>query len=100
MDVSESEAENSTRGWAFGPFRLLLMRKLLLDGDTPVRLGGRAFDILTVLAERAGHVISKEELMARVWPGISVDDANLRVHMAAIRRLLGHGQRSARYIIN
>ena len=98
--MSGSEAEGNTRGWAFGPFRLLPMRKLLLDGDTPVRLGGRAFDILTVLAERAGHVISKEELMARVWPGISVDDANLRVHMAAIRRLLGHGQRSVRYIIN
>jgi predicted ATPase/DNA-binding winged helix-turn-helix (wHTH) protein len=100
MGVSESEAEGSTRGWAFGPFRLLPMRKLLLDGDTPVRLGGRAFDILTVLVERAGQVITKEELMARVWPEISVDDTNLRVHVAALRKLLGHGQQSARYIIN
>jgi DNA-binding winged helix-turn-helix (wHTH) protein len=50
---------------AFGPFRLLSAQRLLLEGDQPVRLGGRAFDILTTLVERAGKVVGKEELIAR-----------------------------------
>ena len=53
---------------SFGPFRLLPARRLLLEGDKPVRLGGRAFDILTGLVERAGEVVGKEELIARAWP--------------------------------
>jgi len=53
---------------SFGPFRLLAAERLLLEGDAPVRLGGRAFDILAALVERAGEVVGKEELIARVWP--------------------------------
>jgi DNA-binding winged helix-turn-helix (wHTH) protein len=49
---------------SFGPFRLLPARRLLVEGDTPVRLGSRAFDILAALVERAGEVVSKEELLA------------------------------------
>ena len=51
-----------------GPFRLLAAQRLLLEGDKPVRLGSRAFDILTALVERAGEVVGKEELIARAWP--------------------------------
>ena len=53
---------------SFGPFRLLAAQRLLLEGDKPVRLGSRAFDILTALVERAGEVIGKEALIARAWP--------------------------------
>ena len=53
---------------SFGPFRLLAAQRLLLEGDKPVRLGSRAFDILTALVERAGEVVGKEELIARAWP--------------------------------
>ena len=51
---------------AFGPFRLLPARQLLLDGDEPVHLGSRACEILTALVERAGQLLSNQELMRRV----------------------------------
>src|SRR5689334_24709878 len=58
---------------SFGPFRLLAEQRLLLEGDTPVRLGSRAFDILAALVERAGEVVGKEELIARTWPQTFVE---------------------------
>jgi DNA-binding winged helix-turn-helix (wHTH) protein len=48
---------------AFGPFELYRGKKVLLEGGKPVRLGSRAFDILTALVERAGEVVGKNELM-------------------------------------
>jgi predicted ATPase/DNA-binding winged helix-turn-helix (wHTH) protein len=57
-------------------------------------------DILTILVERAGQTVTKQDLLALAWPGISVDDANLRVHVAALRKVLGDGHAGARYIIN
>jgi DNA-binding winged helix-turn-helix (wHTH) protein len=63
----------------FGPFRLLAGERLLLEGDKPVRLGSRAFDILAALVERAGQVVGKEELIARVWPKAFVEESNLKI---------------------
>jgi DNA-binding winged helix-turn-helix (wHTH) protein len=63
-----------------------------------VRLGGRAFDILTALVERAGELVSKEELIAQVWPSTFVDEANLKIQISALRRALGDGQGDNRYI--
>jgi len=63
-----------------------------------VRLGGRAFDILTALVERAGEVVGKDELIARVWPATFVDEANLKIQVSALRRALGDGQGDNRYI--
>ena len=60
---------------SFGPYRLLAGQRLLLEGDKLVRLGGRAFDILTALVERAGEVVSKEELITRAWPKTFVEDS-------------------------
>jgi DNA-binding winged helix-turn-helix (wHTH) protein len=84
----------------FGPFRLLPLQRLLLKGDEQVRLGSRAFDILVALTERPGHLISKNELMARVWPGIFVVPANLTVHVTALRRALGDGVDGNRFVVN
>ena len=84
----------------FGPFRLLPLQRLLLKGDEQVRLGSRAFDILVALTERPGQLISKNELMARVWPGIFVVPANLTVHITALRRALGDGVDGNRFIVN
>ena len=56
------------RAISFGSFRLLPAQRLLLEGDQPVRLGSRAFDILAALVERAGGVVGKEQLIARAWP--------------------------------
>src|SRR5262249_15478679 len=57
---------------SFGPFRLLPTQFLLLEGDQPVPLGSRALEILMVLLERPGELISKQDLMARVWPNVFV----------------------------
>ena len=57
--------------FSFGPFRLFPARQLLLEDDKPVRLGSRALDILTALVERAGKLVGKDELIARVWPTLS-----------------------------
>src|SRR6266568_367717 len=84
---------------SFEPFRLLPAQRLLLEGDTPVRLGSRAFDILAVLVERAGEVVSKEELIARAWPKTFVEDANLKIQVSALRRALGDGQGGHRYVV-
>jgi DNA-binding winged helix-turn-helix (wHTH) protein len=85
---------------SFGPFRLLPAQFLLLEGDKPVSLGSRALEILTVLLERAGELVSKQELMARVWPNVFVEPANLTVHMSALRRTLRDGRDGNRFIIN
>src|SRR5437899_4146307 len=83
---------------AFGPFRLLAAERLLLEGDQPVRLGSRAFDILATLLERPGEVIGKDELISRTWPKTFVEDVNLKIQVSALRRALGDGQGGRRYI--
>src|SRR4051794_34696950 len=84
---------------SFGPFRLLAARRLLLEGDKPVRLGSRGFDILAALVERAGEVVGKEELIARAWPGTFVDESNLKIQVGALRRILGDGRGGHRYLV-
>ena len=85
---------------SFGPFRLLRTQFLLLEGDKPLPVGSRALEILIVLLERRGELVSKQELMARVWPNIFVEPANLTVHMSALRRALRDGQNGHRFNIN
>jgi DNA-binding winged helix-turn-helix (wHTH) protein len=85
---------------AFGPFRLFPTQRLLTEADKPVQLGSRAFDILLALLERPGDLVSKEELMARVWPNTFVAPVNLAVHISALRRALGDGRRGNRYVVN
>src|SRR6201982_3916908 len=83
---------------SFGPYRLLAAQRLLLEGDRPVRLGNRAFDILAALVERAGEIVARHELVARVWPKRFVDEANLKIQVSALRRALGDGQDGRRFI--
>src|SRR6266436_2342909 len=87
------------RAISFGPFLLLAKERLLLEGDRPLRLGGRAFDILVFLIERAGEVVGKEQLIARAWPRTFVEEANLKIQVSALRRALGDGQGGNRYVI-
>lgn len=73
----------------FGPFRLDgRKRSLSRDGNT-VSIGGRAFDILSVLAEAAGETVGKAALLDQVWPGVIVEENNLQVHISALRKALG-----------
>ena len=85
---------------SFGPFRLFAAERLLTRGDEPVLLGGRALDILIALVERPGEVLSRRELIVRVWSDITVEEAKLRVHVAALRKALGDGHGGARYVVN
>jgi DNA-binding winged helix-turn-helix (wHTH) protein len=85
---------------SFGPFRLRPTQFLLLDGDEQVPIGSRALEVLTVLLERPGELVSKRELMARVWPDTFVDPSNLATHISALRRTLRDGRDGNRFIIN
>ena len=85
---------------SFGPFRLLPAQFLLLEGDKPVTLGSRALEILIALLERRGELVSKQDLMSRVWPNLFVEPANLTVHMSALRRALRDGRDGHRFIVN
>ena len=84
----------------FGSFRLLPSQHLLLEGEKPIALGSRAMDILLALVERPGELVTKEELMARVWPNVFVDPANIAVHISALRRALQDRCNGNRFIIN
>lgn len=79
----------SSQEFRFGPFRLLPERALLLRDGAPVRLGSRATEILVHLVRRAGQLVSKQAIMEAVWPDTTVVEANLSVHMSALRRALG-----------
>jgi DNA-binding winged helix-turn-helix (wHTH) protein len=83
---------------SFGPFHVLPNQRLLLEGDRPLRLGSQALDILVALVERAGELVSKGELMARVWPDTFVDESNIKVQVAALRRALRDGEKGSGYI--
>src|SRR6516164_9018720 len=60
--------------------------------NEPVAIGSRALDILGVLIERAGEVVSKDEIVTAVWPDTVVEDSNLTVQISALRRVLDRGQ--------
>jgi len=71
-----------------GRFTLRPHRQLL-DGDVPVAIGRKALDLLSVLAKADGALVTKDELMAAVWPNVIVDDNAIQVHIAALRKALG-----------
>jgi hypothetical protein len=73
----------------FGRFRVLLRHRQLLADQVPIELGTRAFDLLLVLLKSDGSLVTKEELLNRVWLGIVVSEANLKVQVSALRKALG-----------
>ncbi len=85
-------------GLSFGPFHLVVSERLLTREGAPLVLGSRALDILIVLISRPNEVISKKDLMSRVWPDVIVEEGSLRFHVASLRRALGDGKDGARYI--
>jgi predicted ATPase/DNA-binding winged helix-turn-helix (wHTH) protein len=97
--VNPGTSPTDGRAISFGPFRLLSAQRLLLEGDKPVRLGSRAFDILAALVERAGEVVGKEELISRAWPQTFVEESNLKIQVSALRRAIGDGQGGHRYVV-
>ena len=83
---------------SFGPFRLYRRQRLLKRDGEPVRLGGRAFDVLVALIDNAGEVVGHKELFARVWPGLFVEDASLRIQVAALRKVFDSAEGGSRYL--
>jgi DNA-binding winged helix-turn-helix (wHTH) protein len=73
----------------FGRFRMLLRQRRLIADGVPVELGTRALDLLLALLEADGSLVTKDQLMRRVWPGIVVAEENLKVQIFALRRALG-----------
>ena len=92
-------ATQTDRTISFGPFCLRPATHLLLEGDTPVEIGARALDLLIVLVDRAGELGTKDDLFARVWPGLIVEEGNLRTQMGLLRKALRDGQGDTRYLM-
>lgn len=85
--------------FSFGPFRLFPRQHLLLQNGTPVSLGSRAFDVLVALVERAGNLLDKDALIARVWSGVTVEESNLRAQITALRHVLAEGGTGESYVV-
>jgi predicted ATPase/DNA-binding winged helix-turn-helix (wHTH) protein len=85
-------------GLSFGPFNLLANERLLTKEGVPVELGARALDILIVLTSTPNEIVSKKNLMSRVWPDVIVEEGSLRFHMNGLRKALGDRRGDARYI--
>jgi DNA-binding winged helix-turn-helix (wHTH) protein len=82
-------ASEAAGGIAFGRFRLLPHRRELLADGRPVKLGGRGFDVLMTLIEARGAVVSKDALMARVWPDRIFEENNLQSQISTLRAAFG-----------
>jgi predicted ATPase/DNA-binding winged helix-turn-helix (wHTH) protein len=83
---------------SFGPFSLIASERLLMKEGAPVDVGARTLDTLIALMSRPNEVVSKRDLIARVWPDVTVDEGSLRFHIAGLRKVLGDGKDGARYI--
>ncbi|WP_143198686.1 transcriptional regulator, partial [Bradyrhizobium sp. AS23.2] len=94
------DANDQDSAISFGPFRLFAKSRLLEKDGAPLHLGGRALDILIFLAERAGEVVDKRELIKRVWVNVTVDEGSLRFHITTLRKALGDNGEGSRYVVN
>jgi predicted ATPase/DNA-binding winged helix-turn-helix (wHTH) protein len=83
---------------SFGPFSLIASERLLTKAGAPMELSARALDILIALLSRPHEVVSKNDLLAQVWPDVTVEEGSLRFHIANLRKALGDGRDGARYI--
>ena len=73
----------------FGAFTLQRHERRLLRDGQPLLVGARAFDVLCVLVDHAGELVTKKQLFDIVWPGLVVEENNLQVHVSSLRRMLG-----------
>jgi len=85
--------------YAFGPFRLDANAEILFRGSDPLPVGKRAVAVLRVLVERAGAPVSKDALIDAAWSGLAVEESNLTVQIAALRRALGAVPGGADWIV-
>lgn len=86
--------------FSFGSFELLPRQRRLLNAGKPVALGDRALDLLIILAASGGNLVTKQELLERLWPDSIVDETALRVHVCALRKVLRNGVTGDGLIVN
>ena len=98
--MTHETAPSQGGGFSFGDFELVPQRRLLARYGKPVKIGSRALDLLVVLVENAGNVITKDDLISRVWGDVIVEDTNLRVHISVLRRVLGDDGFESRFIVH
>ena len=82
----------------FDGLRVDVRRRRLLRGGTPVPVTPKVFSLLLLLVQNAGRTLSKERIIAAVWPRTSASDANLTVNVATLRRALGEAPRDRKFI--
>jgi len=75
--------------YRFGRFELQPDERRLLATGTPVRVGRHAFELLIALVERSGHLVTKDQLLERIWPRLVVEENTLQAHVSALRKVLG-----------
>ena len=85
---------------SFDAFQLFPSQRLLIHNGAPISLGSRALDLLIALVKDAGSVLDKRDLMNLVWPNVTVEEANLRVHLTSLRKALRDGVDGKRFIAN
>jgi Tol biopolymer transport system component/DNA-binding winged helix-turn-helix (wHTH) protein len=87
------------RFYEFGPFLIDAAKRLLLREGEALQLTPKAFDTLLALVERAGQLVTKDELMSRLWPDTFVEEGSLTRNISALRKALGENPREHRYIV-
>jgi DNA-binding winged helix-turn-helix (wHTH) protein/TolB-like protein len=92
-------SRQTERVYEFGPFRLDCVKRTLLRDAQPVALTSKVFETLLVLVEHRAEVVSKEQLMAALWPDVSVEENNLTQHISMLRKALGERAGEHRYIV-
>src|SRR6202045_1925166 len=92
MDALSSTESSVFEGFRLGPRAGVVFRRKERGVFAPMAIGSRALDILGVLVERPGDLVSRAEIIEAVWPGTAVEDSNLNVQVAALRRILDDGR--------
>ncbi len=83
------ETEAGTTIIQFGHCQLFTNRRELFVDGVPAPLGSRAFDVLQMLVDAGGDLVTKDEILSRIWPGIVVEENTLQVQITRVRRALG-----------
>ena len=92
--------DNATKHfYEFGPYRIDPDKCLLLRGEEQVAMTSKAFETLLSLMQNSKQVVSKDELMKRLWPDTFVEEANLTQHVSMVRKALGESAQQHRYIV-
>ena len=91
-------ANSPARVYQFDSFLLDQTERILLCGRMPVSLPPKVFDVLCVLVESAGHLVTKVTLLEKVWPDTFVEEANVSINIATLRKILGESAGGQPYI--